>query len=330
MNNVWHFLREFESKDLVKRYIKNRFGYYISTEKAIEINSAFKQGRSYFESTLNADITVKPLLQYYGIVSLSRGLILILKRESREDNMKPSHGLKFKNWNEVATKGKLEDLIIKTTNGTFNELILATNNKSYFRIDTNQINGKVDFFKQERFEFSLNELSFSFPDLKQSVESWLGYDIPTSLLIKKSNINDEKSLIEIHGKDYLDKLFPDELFKNKTITHNKNKTSIVYEGNGIPHLSQKWEEVFPVGSVYVIPIFKNYVFMNDISKMYAISFIFGTISRYYPTMWNNICSGIKNDSIMPFVVNSLEFLQRNFPQIVIDFIQSPYSFEVEK
>ena len=41
MNNVWHFLREFESKELVKRYIRNRYDYSLNTSKAIEITSGY-------------------------------------------------------------------------------------------------------------------------------------------------------------------------------------------------------------------------------------------------------------------------------------------------
>ena len=97
MNNVWHFLREFESKELVKRYIKNRYDYSINTSKAIEITSAFSQGREYFFNSNEADISVRPLLQYYGVVALSRGLILVLNKTARENNKALYIGGIFKN-----------------------------------------------------------------------------------------------------------------------------------------------------------------------------------------------------------------------------------------
>ena len=68
MNNIWHYLREFESKEIIKRFILKKYNYNISTEKAIEINSAFIQGREYFTSSQNADISVRPLLLYYGLM----------------------------------------------------------------------------------------------------------------------------------------------------------------------------------------------------------------------------------------------------------------------
>ena len=87
MNDTWHFLREFESKDLVKRYIKKKYDFELNSTKAYEIVSAFKQGRGYFDSVKVANISVKPFLLYYGIVSLSRGLILILNKKARENNI---------------------------------------------------------------------------------------------------------------------------------------------------------------------------------------------------------------------------------------------------
>ena len=330
MNDTWHFLREFESKDLVKRYIKKKYDFELNSAKAYEIVSAFKQGRSYFESVQIADISVKPLLLYYGIVSLSRGLILILNKEARENNIKPSHGLKITNWSDVEASGKLENIIVKTTNGTFRELISATNNKSYFRAGSSGINWHSEYVIQEdQFEFSLKDLSYSFPDLTKTVESWLGIEIP-SLELKKLNHKDDKTIIELQGKgkEKLSQIFPEMLYKNQIITESTHTTNITYECPAPPHLCQKWKSSFEViGDPYVIPPFGTLVFLNDISKMFAVSFIFGTISRYYPTTWNNINSGIKNDVILPFAVNLIDFIQSKFPQTVIDFLESPYEFE---
>lgn len=326
MNDTWHFLREFESKDLVKRYIKKKYDFELNSAKSYEIISAFKQGRSYFESVKLADISVKPLLLYYGIVSLSRGLILILNKTARENNIKPSHGLKITNWTDIVSSGKLEDIIVKTSNGTFRELISATNNKSYFRAGSSGINWHSEYVIHENeFAFSLKDLSFSFPDLNKSVESWLGIDIPSRQL-KTLKHNENKTTVELHGKGEVSEIFPEILFKKQIVTESGNSTKVTFECPAPPHLCQKWKSAFEViGDPYVIPPFGALVFLNDISKMFAVSFIFGTISRYYPTTWNNINSGIKNDSILPFAINLIDFLQAKFPQVVIDFIEFPPS-----
>jgi hypothetical protein len=328
MNNTWNFLREFESKDLVKRYIKKKYDYELNSSKAYEITSAFKQGRSYFESVKVADISVKPLLLYYGIVSLSRGLILILNKEARENNIKPSHGLKITNWSQIAKSGKLENITIKTSNGTFKELITATDNKSYFRAASSGINYHNEYIiPKDEFEFSLKDLSYSFPDLTKSVESWLGIEIP-SIQLKTLKIKEEKIILELNGTGKIDEIFPEMIYKNQIVENLNNITTISFDSTAPPHLCQKWKSTFEViGDPYVIPPFGTLVYLNDISKMYAASFIFGTISRYYPTTWNNINSGIKNDSVLPFAINLMDFMQTKYPQVVMDFIESPYNFE---
>lgn len=328
MNDIWHFLREFESKDLVKRYIKTKFGYELNSAKAFEITSAFRQGRSYFESSTIADISVKPLLQYYGIVALSRGLILILNRNSRENNITPSHGLKIKNWTDVSKTGKLESIILKTSSGTFKDLINATKNKSYFRAGSSGINWQVSYdVLDDDFEFNLKELSYSYPDLKKSVESWLGYEVP-SIEIKSLKHLENKTQIGIQNTKNVGLIFPEELYPNHAIIEATNGSNITYDGYEAPHISQKWESSFQViGDTYAIPPFEKSIFLNDISKMFATAFIFGTISRYYPTTWNNITTGLKDDSILPFAINFMDFLKEKFPQVIMDFIDSPYEFE---
>jgi len=273
MNDTWHFLREFESKDLIKRYIKKKYDFEINTAKAHEIASAFKQGRSYFDSVKLADNSVQPLLLYYGIVSLSRGL----------------------------------------------------NNNSFYRCGSSGINWNIEYpILKDDLEFSLRDLSYSFPDLYKSVESWLNTEIP-SLKLETFESDGIRSKIKVSGQKIFKEILPEPLFKNQIIIESGNSTIVDYKFQMAPHLCQKWKSVFEdIGDPYVIPPLGDYIFLNDISKMFAVSFIFGTISRYYPTTWNNINSGIKNDSILPFAINLIDFLQLKYPQIVIDFLEAPH------
>lgn len=325
MNNTWHFLREFESKDLLKRYFKTNYDYDIGSTKAEEILSAFKQGRSYFESAKSADVSVKPVLLYYGIVSLSRGVILILNKKANESNIAPSHGIKIVNWSNIVDKGNLEDIILKTSNGTFTELIKATSNKSYFRANSNLVNWEMEYgILDEDYKFSLKDLSYSFPDLLKSAESWLGTDI-TSRQLMSYESSDGKIIVGFKGDKNVQELFPKSIFKNQIIEEDDYFSTITYENIIRPHFSQKWNnDHLSIGHPYIIPPFGKLVFLNDVSKMYAASFVFGTISRYYPKTWNNINSGIKNDRILPFAMNLMSLLEDKFPQIVLDILENSF------
>lgn len=331
MNDIWHFLKEFESKEIMKRFILKKYDYELSSSKALEINSAFIQGREYFFSSKKADISVRPLLQYYGLVALSRGLILILDKNARENNITPSHGLKIKNWADVSKSGKIEDIILKTSNGTFNELIRVTSNKTYFRAGSSGINWQVSFdIPSNEVEFSFREISLCFPDLTKSVKAWLDIEVPSRTL-NKLKLDRDKYELEIQGKydkELFDLVFPLTYFKELEFKEVSNNCLVKFNSAQTPNLNQKWVSTFQViGDPCVVPPFGNQFFLNDISKMYSASFILGTISRYYPSTWNNINKGISNDSVLPFALNYMDFIQDKFPQIIMDFINSPYEFE---
>jgi len=139
MNRTWNKLLEFETRDLVERYIKNKHGRTASKRQVIEITSNFIQAREYFRNAKQSDISVKPLLQHYAVASMTRGLILATSPHLSEASLKPAHGLETKNWKESLATKKFEDLTVNITNGTFYELLKATNNKSYFKHNSNGI-----------------------------------------------------------------------------------------------------------------------------------------------------------------------------------------------
>lgn len=333
MNDVWHFLREFESKELVKRYIKNRYDFGLNTSKATEITSAFSQGREYFFNSNDADISVRPLLQYYGVVALSRGLILILNKKARENNITPSHGLKIINWDEVNKSGKVEETLVKTSKGTFTELINVTNNKSYLRAGRSAINLQVHYDEPaNEFQIKFGQIAMSFPDLVLSTKSWLNEEIPSRNMNSLKTV-DDKIEMKIQGKNdahVLDKLFPSEIFKDLEIEEKGHECIVKFNSDSMPNFSQKWVGSFKVlGDTCINPPLNNNVFLNDIAKMYCVSFVFGTISRYYPSAWNNIHKGINNDSVLPFALNFMDFLKEKYPQVIMDFLKGPYEFEKE-
>lgn len=326
MNDIWHFLREFESKEIVKRFYKTKFNYNLNTAKAVEINCAFTQAREYFNSSATADLSVRPLLQYYGVVAFSRGLILILNKNARENNIIPSHGLKIKNWSDIEKSGKIEEIVLKISNGTFFELIKATKNRSFFRVGSSGINWNVPFPSPSlESEFCFRELVFCFPDLKDSVKSWLNETVACRMF-KNSNIIGNEWRLEIHGANdplTISKIFPPEKFKDLEIIEQNTDCTIKFDKHTWPNLCQKWSSTFIVlGDLYVVPPLSNDIYLNELSKMYAISFILGTISRYHPSTWNNINKGITNDSVLPFFLNSLDFIQEKFPLSILEFLQS--------
>ena len=70
-------------------------------------------------------MSVKPLLLYYGALSLSRGVILANNPNKKEESLKKSHGLEPIDW-QGTLRGGIKDVLelqIRSTDGTFSELV---------------------------------------------------------------------------------------------------------------------------------------------------------------------------------------------------------------
>ena len=57
------------------------------------MSACFAHGRQYFRNAARSEMSVKPLLLYYGALSCSRGVILANNAEKKEESLKPRHGL---------------------------------------------------------------------------------------------------------------------------------------------------------------------------------------------------------------------------------------------
>src|SRR5258708_10400923 len=130
MADSWERLSLYESRDLLSRFYKKRHGGQLSAGKANEIIAHLAQGRGFFASARQSSELARPLLLYYGVYALSRGLVLFLDARMREFSLPPSNGIAAEDWQNVLSGGidKLPDLPLKITGGTFEVLSKATRN----------------------------------------------------------------------------------------------------------------------------------------------------------------------------------------------------------
>jgi hypothetical protein len=130
MSSVWQRFSLYESMDLVARYYKVKHGKELKEEKSREIVSCLAQGGEYFALASNSSELIKPVILYYGMVAMSRGLVLFLRSDARETTLNPLHGLVASEWKDQLSKGlqELPNLRIEIQNGTFTEPQEATGN----------------------------------------------------------------------------------------------------------------------------------------------------------------------------------------------------------
>lgn len=104
----WKSIALFESHDYVDRWYRKAHGRSASATKVGQINASFAHGREYFRNAERSDLSVKPLLLYYGVLSCSRGVILANHPQKKEESLKPRHGLETVDWRHSLGGGDQE------------------------------------------------------------------------------------------------------------------------------------------------------------------------------------------------------------------------------
>src|SRR5260370_39796066 len=119
MTDSWERLSLYESRDLQSRFYQKRHGRQLAAEKAIEIIAHLAQGRAFFASARQSPELARPLLLYYGVYALSRGLILFLDATFRECSLPPTHGIQAGGWQNALSRGinQLPDLPLEIIGG---------------------------------------------------------------------------------------------------------------------------------------------------------------------------------------------------------------------
>ena len=330
MDKVWNELLVFETLDLVKRHVRAKQGKNLSTTRALQISSNFIQGREYFKSAERANITVRPLLQYYGVMSLSKGLILMLNNMSLTENqLKHSHGLEVKNWKETLASKNFEDLLIVVRRGTFTELLDATRNVNFLKHNSSKADYITPLSKPHQgYELVFKDVMQYFPDLHKEYELWLDKELVFAKLIELYfHAGDNKVLVHLEGEisqDNLGLLFPEKYCGQlEMISRNRKETLFKYDRNGwCPNIAQSSISFLDIGTCCVVPVLKNDIGFNLLTSMYLISYVLGMMARYFPTTWISLMRAEKGDKIYPFICRALDYIYDIYPKQILIFLNS--------
>jgi YaaC-like Protein len=332
---VWNKLLEFETRDLVERFIKKKHQREASARQILEISSNFIQSREYFINSQRADISVKPLLQYYGVSALTRGLILAISPRMSEAAMKPSHGLDSLNWQETLSMKKFEDLTVKIGKGTFYEMLNATSNKTYFKHHSNGVSFKINFdLPTIGTEIRFADLVQTISDLSEVYETWTQENLCFLQLATFKSYTDLKEYQYTVTKPRIDngeiaKIFPKEDFGDYSITESGNQIIIRSSNKFIPQFSQRFLDHFymGIGEIVLTKNASKKLKLNTLGQLYSLSFFLGMLSRYFPSIWISLGRTEKGDAIYPLFIRAIEIIETHFPRTVLEFLESPYDFE---
>jgi hypothetical protein len=328
---IWQQLLSLESRDITQQWFSKVHGRELNVRRAKEINAAAKQAREYFRNANNSNYSVRPLLTYYGVASLSRSLLLLLKREGGEEGLASGHGLMTINWGEQLSGdpsvglASLLSLKVQTSSGLFSDFIRETNNRMSMHIHSAAVDWRINYDVPDTgIQISLGDLLARIPDLFKDYSN-------ISSDIKYASVN-EMSFNQASG------------FKAKVRHEHFSSFMNTYQNMGyMIETQEKWStltcnaETFAqnlplfihsyvqklfgsIPDLYIAEPFDGKFAYSQLCITYLTSYFLGMLARYFPTHWISLIQGDKGDAFWPTINRAQQFVESSYPELVIEMI----------
>ena len=329
---IWQQLLSLESRDITQQWHKKIHGRELNVRRAKEINSAAKQAREYFRNANSSNYSVRPLLTFYGVASLSRALLLLLKANGGEEGLSKGHGLETVGWSDILSAGdsslglaQLGSLKIKTCSGLFSDFLKETNNRISMHINSSAVDWHLNYnIPSHGNSFSLIELFSRIPDLQKDY-------INVSTEIKYSNIQEMSYSLE--------KGFRAKVNKSTFINFKQSYLDLGYNvecddkwcdiTSGAENFSEKLplfihayiqKNFGPIPDLFIAQPLENNSNYSQLCITYMVSYFLGMLVRYYPTHWMSLIQGDKGDALWPTINRAQQFVEISYPELVIELI----------
>lgn len=330
-NEIWQQLLSLESRDITSKWFAEIHSRQLNARRAKEINSAAKQAREYFRNAANSNYSVRPLLTFYGVASLSRSLVLLLKKSGGEESLTGSHGLETLGWGDSMSGDfaksiqNLGNLKVRTSRGLFYDFIKETNNRLSVHVNSSAVDWHICYeVPMPGNEFCFEDVLSRLPDLRndfQLISS--NYKYSEILQISYTDAKGFQAKLrqeQFHTiKSYFEQAGYKLLYDNgavvvtaDTITFSKNLPLFVH--------SYIHKTFGTIPSLYISEPFSGNSRYSQLCMTYMASYILGMLVRYYPTHWMTLSSGDKGDEWWPLLNRTQRYVEHAFPELVIELI----------
>ncbi|MDN7179089.1 YaaC family protein [Caballeronia sp. SEWSISQ10-4 2] len=326
---IWQQLLSFESRDVISRWFEKIHGRQLSARRAKEINAAAKQAREYFRNASSADYSVRPLLTFYGVASLSRSLLLLLQSHNGEEVLTKGHGLETVGWSSVITDANglsnALDLKVKTCGGLFYDLLVRTKNRTSIHVRSSAVDWRISYDVPESGdEISLGDLFARIPDLEKDYEH--ASDDAKYAWVHDVTFNPEAGFtVRVNDKNFL---------KFKEVYDACGYTSVsengMYAVTGDAKIFESQLPLFihtyiqknfgAIPRLYLTSPFQSGARYSQLCITYIVSYIIGMLVRYYPTQWISLIQGEKGDKWWPSINRAQQFVEKSYPELVVELL----------
>jgi hypothetical protein len=336
---AWTELSLYESHDLVRKQFQEKHDRELSATKAQEIVSHVAQGREYFLSARSSGLLVRPLLLYYGAVSLARALTLFLSPTLRECALKPSHGLSAMGWGEqlaTGTSGLPSVQIGFNVSGTLSELVAVTKNTEHALIGRAPY--PTTFLFESRgssplppeFTVTLREVLARVPKLAELYEQTFD-ELPATYRAHVFMLN-ESTQTDVAVFGSFRRMPPQELLRRRfqlpadvplavRQTHQwlgEANVSFRMKHASLDELATKLPPVWDgdLSTSWLVSPFDSGVRLSSLVTYFVLSYVTGMIVRYHPTQWQALIARQRGDFLFPMLQEAIRVIEDEFPSRV--------------
>ena len=336
---AWRELSVYQSHDLVRKKFADKHERHLSAAGSREIVSFFSQGREYFEAAATAGMLVKPLLLYYGVNALTRGLLLFLSRGRRAATLKPSHGISAIAWQNTLSAGASAVPLLEIkfeSSGTFAELAALTKNREYASINTplgpkqTLIATRGAVAIPEGAATTLRDLFGRIPRLGDLYEETFD-ELSSAWRADVFAHPQRRTFVSIFGS--FRRMPPSERLRNElklppetqlTVEQSHPVTGEVNVTFSLNHASNDDRSAeLPLiadgegRENYVLAPLPSGLSLSLLSLAYALSYCLGMLARYHPVQWLDLIGRSSGDLAYPLAREAVLEIESHFPDRLV-------------
>jgi len=328
---IWQRLLSLESRDVVSSWHKQIHGRELSARRTKEITSSAKQAREFFRNSYQSNNSVKPLLSFYGVTSLGRSALLLLKRGSGEEALAPGHGFETVRWLNTlsgdisAGLSALGSLRIRTCSGLFADFVRETDNCLCMHVNSAAVDWRISYdVPALGEEFTLDDLMSRIPDLydeHQRSSQMIGYAPINSMSYTEENGFSAK----VSSKQF--EMFKDSYIRSGfSIARDGDWLSLSCDAATFKRCTPQFMHTYVnkmFGAIPTLHLAKPFASGSGYPQMaitYMLSYCFGMLCRYFPTHWMSLLSGEKGDALWPAINSAQKYIDSSFPELIVEFI----------
>lgn len=337
---VWQDLLALESRDIVTQWFEKLHHRQLNERRSIEITMAARQAREYFRNASNADYSVRPLLTFYGVASLSRSATLLFTKNTGEATLKPGHGLDTVGWSSELLgeiRGGLKNvgrLKIRKSAGLFDDFIQSTRNRLPVHINGEKVDWRIDFDTPKvGSEICLLDILRRLPDLSREHKV-------TNEEVLYAYVNEMKSedgsTVQIAAtSDQAERL--SDLFHRAgySVSIDKRNMSFVIPEAVLSRIPVQLFHTYlnkafgKIPNLHIVVPVESGERYSQLAFTYMLGFILGMLVRYYPTQWGSLIGGGKGDLLWPTINRAQQIVEETFPELIYEVIHDAMAYPFE-